>query len=290
VLLLLAGALSGCSGSFGARQGSAAGTSGAPAASRSVPPEATGTPGATDTGVDVPRDVLAGVFDARDLMTVVSQLTQNRPQAHLVVTAGSLTMAGVQTWVDHVGEEFELDVTQGSAHTRLVLIDATGYLQLSAPFRGRHWLRVDWDTTDPTLRPMAHDLDLLRMRLTPMDGYGRYTERVPITAPGSTPAGPVGTTAYGFTLTTAQLIAGLPEGPRDPLAASLAGETSSNTWYLDRSGLPRKISQTYRKHGKTLTWTYTYTAWGAPVQVHVPAASDVTRSAPVNLTEPAVTT
>jgi len=94
-------------------------------------------------------DQLQAVTDARDLMAVIGRAMQRTPSTHLTVQAGEITLTGVETFVEHVGHEFEFEVTSGGERTGLVVIDGRVYPRLARPQQGRHWLRVEFATTAP---------------------------------------------------------------------------------------------------------------------------------------------
>jgi hypothetical protein len=57
--------------------------------------------------------------------------------------------------------------------------------------------------------------------------------------------------------------------------------SATSTW-TDYAGLPRVLVTTYRSHGRTGVWTYTYRLAESPLTVRVPPTCDVTTTAPVS--------
>lgn len=222
------------------------------------------------------------ITDARELMSWASVAMQRKRSSDVSVVTPEYTMVGAHTFVDHVGLEAELRlVSRVVGPTHVIIIDGSAYFDLVPPIDGKHWSRVDWDSSDPDAAGWVLWTTELSRQVDPVVGWYWYLGAMPVRKGKVVRFGATRTTPYTFRKNAQQLVADLPGREYDPDAAKLQGASAQVTYYVDPAGLPVRITEvvTLKNHAQ-LTTTTTFSHWGRAIKVPVPPASDVTKKLP----------
>lgn len=250
------------SGSAVSTSSTAAASSGSPSGSSSGSPSAaTGQDQAAGLGLALGRRVQGAM---RAKQTVVMTMT---------TSAGGKTVSKGSGVLRYLADGIEMSVrmTVGSQSMRMVVVPNAFYIAAPQKTDGKTWVKIGSDSGNATLASLVDSVT----RSTSSDALVKNMAAVRVKDLGTATVNGVKAHTYTWTLTEKELLAQLTPAQRTAFGSALAGASSTSTLYVDDKDLPvQQVTVSANKNVRTTT-VVTYTKWGTPVTIAIPAAKDV---------------
>lgn len=271
---LLTGLLTGCGqGNVPVAQGSAP-----PSVSESSSDSGSASPSesASASADGGAKAITPEKLDAAELVNRVNKAALAKQTAVVSADSGA---QGSMKGVAHYGKNLEMSMTMVSSGQtmKIVMLGNATYLDMGQPVNGKHWLKIDSKSQDPTMKLLSSVMSSAKQQSGLPQAPAAF-KGVPTTSSAGEDVAGVPTVAYTMKLNSKQIIAALPADMRKLVGSTLAGATAETTYYVGADWLPRKVVTKSTVQGKVTNSAITYDKWGEPVTIKAPAASDITTS------------